>query len=142
MANEVQKFDPSTLMDGVKDRIKATFASMIPDEAWDTMVKTTVDEFFKKDMNQNNNYYGNKLSRFDFLVLEALQEESKRKIAEYLKTEEFTTVWNGYGQPVISAKVKEMFIENSGQIFLGLLGNSFQMMMNDLETRLRNNNRY
>lgn len=29
--NAVEKFDPSTLMEGVRDRIKATFISMIPD---------------------------------------------------------------------------------------------------------------
>lgn len=36
--NDIEKFDPSKLMDGVKDRIKATFVSLIPDEAWDQML--------------------------------------------------------------------------------------------------------
>ena len=31
MDNQVEKFDPSKLMDGVKDIIKATFVSLIPD---------------------------------------------------------------------------------------------------------------
>lgn len=43
---EVQKFDPSRLMDGVKDRIKATFVGLIQDEAWDGMVRKEVDAFF------------------------------------------------------------------------------------------------
>lgn len=37
MENQVEKFDPSTLMQGVKDRIKATFTSLIPDEQWEQM---------------------------------------------------------------------------------------------------------
>lgn len=39
MGNQIEKFDPSRLMDGVRDRIKATFVSLIPDDAWDEMVE-------------------------------------------------------------------------------------------------------
>lgn len=42
---QVQKFDPATLMQGVKDRIKATFVSLIPEEQWEEMVKKEVDKF-------------------------------------------------------------------------------------------------
>ena len=41
---QVQKFDPATLMQGVKDRIKATFVSLIPEEQWEEMVKKEVDK--------------------------------------------------------------------------------------------------
>ena len=34
MEENEEKFDPSKLMQGVKDRIKATFAGLIPDEQW------------------------------------------------------------------------------------------------------------
>ena len=48
MENEkaVEKFDPSKLMDGVKDRIKATFVALIPDTQWETK-KTTLRERIK-----------------------------------------------------------------------------------------------
>lgn len=36
---EIQKFDPSTLMEGVKERIKATFVSLIPDDQWEALCK-------------------------------------------------------------------------------------------------------
>lgn len=39
MENQIEKFDPSKLVDGVKDRIKATFVSLIPDDAWNSMVE-------------------------------------------------------------------------------------------------------
>ena len=45
---QVQKFDPATLMQGVKDRIKATFVSLIPEEQWEEMVKKEVDKFFRE----------------------------------------------------------------------------------------------
>jgi len=39
MDNQIEKFDPSKLMEGVKDRIKATFVSLIPDDAWEQMLE-------------------------------------------------------------------------------------------------------
>ena len=38
----IEKFDPSKLMDGVKDRIKSTFVSLIPDDAWEKMVEKEI----------------------------------------------------------------------------------------------------
>lgn len=62
----VEKFDPSKMMEGVKDRIKATFVSLIPDEAWNQMVEKEIyvfttgtievkrdTDFTKKDDNGN-----------------------------------------------------------------------------------------
>lgn len=39
---QVEKFDPSRLMEGVKDRIKSTFVSLIPDEMWNQMVEKEI----------------------------------------------------------------------------------------------------
>jgi hypothetical protein len=48
--NEVSKFDPSKLMDGVRERIKATFVGLIPDEEWEILVKKEVDAFFSEEL--------------------------------------------------------------------------------------------
>jgi len=45
MENMIEKFDPSKLMDGVKDRIKSTFVSLIPDDVWNTMVEKEIYVF-------------------------------------------------------------------------------------------------
>ena len=50
----VEKFDPATIMQSVKDKIKATFVSLIPDVQWEQMVKSEVDYLFKK---KDGNYY-------------------------------------------------------------------------------------
>ena len=39
---QVERFDPSRLMEGVKDRIKSTFVSLIPDEMWSNMVEKEI----------------------------------------------------------------------------------------------------
>lgn len=41
----IEKFDPSKLMDGVKERIKATFVSLIPDEMWEKMLEKEIYVF-------------------------------------------------------------------------------------------------
>ena len=45
MDNQVEKFDPSRLMEGVKDRIKSTFVSLIPDDQWEKMVEKEIYVF-------------------------------------------------------------------------------------------------
>ena len=50
---QVEKFDPSTLMQGVKDRIKATFVSLIPDAQWEQMVKNF---YFRVVINSTHNF--------------------------------------------------------------------------------------
>lgn len=52
--NQIQKFDPSKLMEGVKDRIKATFVSLIPDDAWDRMVEKEIYIFTEGRINVNH----------------------------------------------------------------------------------------
>ncbi len=45
MDNNIEKFDPSKLMEGVKERIKATFVSLIPDEMWEQMLEKEIYVF-------------------------------------------------------------------------------------------------
>lgn len=56
----IEKFDPSKLMDGVRDRIKATFVSMIPDAQWEQLVKAECDKFF----NLEDTYRGSMVAQW------------------------------------------------------------------------------
>ena len=58
MANDIEKFDPSKLMDGVKDRIKATFVSLIPDEMWNAMVEKEIYIFTTGKIVPHHDYVG------------------------------------------------------------------------------------
>jgi hypothetical protein len=84
MSNEVQKFDPSQLMDGVRDRIKATFVSLIPDERWEAMVQRVADDFFKQKNWQDRNREIK--SDFEKVAYECLTSLACNKITEYLQT--------------------------------------------------------
>lgn len=58
MENQIEKFDPSKLMDGVKDRIKATFVSLIPDDAWNSMVEKELYVFTTGKILTHHEYKG------------------------------------------------------------------------------------
>lgn len=49
MSNEVQHFKMEDVQARVAETIKAQFAMMIPDEAFDTMAKMAIDDFFKTE---------------------------------------------------------------------------------------------
>lgn len=58
MENQIEKFDPSKLMDGVKDRIRATFVSLIPDDAWSSMVEKELYVFTTGKIITHHEYKG------------------------------------------------------------------------------------
>ena len=58
MENQIEKFDPSKLMEGVKDRIKSTFVSLIPDEMWEQMVEKEIYIFTTGKIVQHHEYKG------------------------------------------------------------------------------------
>ena len=57
MEDQIEKFDPSKLVDGVKDRIKATFVSLIPDDAWNSMVEKELYVFTTGKIVAHHDYY-------------------------------------------------------------------------------------
>jgi len=123
MASEVEKFDPSKLMDGVRDRIKATFVSLIPDEAWNEMVEVEVKKFFDESEEWDNSR--RRTSNFKELVRSVLHEECRRRLVEYLNSTEFDNHWIN-GQPTVSEAVEKIIVKNSGEILSTMFGNMFQ----------------
>lgn len=115
MSNEIEKFDPSTLMQGVKDRIKATFVSLIPDDQWDQMVKKEVDDFFR----ESNSGYDNRryTSEFKIVVWKVLEEEAKIKIKGVLANPEFQTTYNGNKQE-LSKTIQDAIVAKAPEIFM------------------------
>ena len=137
MTTEVEKFDPSKLMDGVRDRIKATFVSLIPDAQWDDMVKKETDRFFEPK--EGSNYYNNKKpSDFQNIVNEELMVVTKKKLSEYLNKKYETKYWSGGG--LKASKALEKFIlENSDKILLSVIGGMTQQMVSEMQNRMQSN---
>lgn len=49
--SEIQKFDMAAVQQRIADSIKAQFAMLIPDEAFDQMTMTAITEFFNTEKN-------------------------------------------------------------------------------------------
>lgn len=138
MAENIEKFDPSTLMQGVKDRIKATFVSLIPDEQWGQMVKAEIDSFFKQKETgfSNNRQYA---SDFQMLVRSMVNQEVKDRLEAYLKSPEFQVMWDSSGHPVASEAVKKLMIENSGAILANFYSGMFSSMLAGFASNINKN---
>lgn len=133
---QVQKFDPATLMQGVKDRIKSTFVSLIPEEQWKEMVEKEVGKFFREyELRQYDIRY---VSDFSVLVNSLLKEEAEKRMKEYLGSPEFQTVWTDNGPRIISQAIREMMIENSGLILCNMYQEMFTSMLHRFRSELSN----
>lgn len=133
---QVQKFDPATLMQGVKDRIKSTFVSLIPEEQWKEMIEKEVGKFFREyELRQYNIRY---VSDFSVLVNSLLKEEAEKRMKEYLGSPEFQTVWTDNGPRIISQAIREMMIENSGLILCNMYQEMFTSMLHRFRSELSN----
>ena len=139
---QVAQFNPSTIMDGVRDKIKASFIELIPEEHWNAMVQKEIDDYFSENINVNTNNYdkSNFKSKFQILLRSELESECKLRLADYLKSSEFNASWGVNGQMVASQATKTMMIENSGAIMANMFSGMFSGMLSNFEMTRRNNN--
>ena len=123
MEKEIIKYDASKVMEGVKDKIKATFVDLIPDDKWEEMIKTEIDKWLKSD-NWNK-------SEFQQLVNKCLSEVIGEKLSALIKEKYISEIWeNGQIQP--TEELKKLIIENAGKVLLGMLGNEVQQALNNM----------
>lgn len=145
--NQVEKFDPSKLMDGVKDRIKATFVSLIPDEQWEQMVDVESKKFFEP---RQENSYGSSWktipSEFQELVNKLLREQSEIYIKELLKDPKYSVnqIWkynentqNNENKVELSEHldniIKEKMPDMLEQMFKNMLASSFYNLFSQMQ---------
>lgn len=136
MENNVEKFDPSKLMDGVKDRIKATFVSLIPDDQWEVMVKKEVQDFFFTA--KSTSYSSSSRTDFSQLVESLLKEECKKRFIEYLASPEFNIIYEEHGAKMQSETINKVIIENSGQIMVSVFAGMFGQMLSQFRQNMLN----
>jgi hypothetical protein len=123
MEKEIIKYDASKVMEGVKDKIKATFVDLIPDDKWEEMIKTEIDKWLKSD-NWNK-------SEFQQLVNKCLSEVIGEKLSAMIREKYISEIWeNGQIQP--TEELKKLIIENAGKVLLGMLGNEVQQALNNM----------
>jgi len=129
---EITKFDPDQIMKNVSERIKDTFASLIPDDQWEKMVKKEIDSFFVEiqgDRWQNAQHHKN-WSKFQLVVWDELEKFSRHKIKEAIdKCKSYK--FDG-DKLVLNEIVEKLIIENADKIMLSLIRNAVQHTVNNL----------
>lgn len=125
MTTEIQKFDPSSLMQGVKDRIKSTFVSLIPEDHWEQLCKKEVDEFFNPRGIQDTRIYK---SDFQVLCRTLMSEIATEKVKEALKAYD-SKIWSNTNQPEASDQLKDLLIKHAPEIFASTVGRMFQQVI-------------
>ena len=116
----VKKWDPDTVMEGVRDKIKATFVSMIPDAEWDRLIKGEIDNWFAEGQERDYSsprYYRSKFSLFCQGILE---DVARMKVKQALETYA-TTQWQN-GEYIVSEQLRRLIIENAGELFARIMG--------------------
>lgn len=131
--NAVEKFDPSKLMDGVKDRIKATFISMIPDNHWEKLVENIIHRFMN---DEKNNYTGrSEYSEFESLVRQELNIYLKGKIIQSIQ-KYMDKEWDKNGNELVNKHIKEIIIKNSEMMIANMFSNAAQDIVNQIQNNM------
>ena len=121
----IEKFDPSKLMDGVKDRIKSTFVSLIPDGAWEAMVEKEIYIFttgrieLKSEMarDENHNYIKDENGNYVYKYWEERKPYSGKDVYDNwgnLKNEDISPL-----QKMIRQCLREKFEEDLKKYLAG-----------------------
>jgi len=137
--NAVAPYDPAKLMDAVRDRIKAEFVGLIPEDAWKQMVKAEVDRFFQQQDAYNYGYNEHRKAlptQFQTVVWKALEEDTKARVKAFLESPEWAGEWDSNGQRKASEAVKKIVVEKSGEIVASLLANVMQQAIEAARARL------
>lgn len=134
MAEEIEKFDPSKLMQGVKDRIKATFVSLIPDEQWEQMVQKEINDYFKPITESSGYNYKREVSNFTFDIHTIIKDIVKNKIIEILNQPDFALSWDG-NKTILSEVMRERLIKYAPEIFISMLEGSMANAINQLKNK-------
>jgi len=129
MAEEPVKYDPAKLMEMVRDRIRATYVSLIPDDQWTAMVKREVDLFFEE---KNETTYGTtRSSRFKDVVFSELEKVAKEKVKE-----ELAKLSEGFWTGEVSPQVQKLWVDNMGAIVANVFGRAIQQYAMDISQRV------
>lgn len=148
---QVEKFDPSKLMDGVKDRIKATFVSLIPDAQWEQMCNAEMKKFFEPTWGGYDNRE-KKPSEFEKIVTELMKEQCQSYLKELFSRPEYSvqTIWgnSSYGTSGDKAQlsdhldkmIKEKMPEMMQAMFTSVMSDAFYSFFSNIQNKVRDPN--
>ena len=136
MSGEVVKFNPAQIMQGVKDKIRATFVELIPDEQWNAMVQTEIEEFITPGTTSNNYQQSKQPSSLARIVQDELEKDLRVRLKELLAGPEWQEQWTN-GKQTANDKIRQLLIDNSPEIMSKLLSSAIQQAVTQAHYQLR-----
>jgi hypothetical protein len=151
MNNDLEKFDPSKLMQGVKDIIKSTFVGLIPDEQWETMVKKEIDAFFEPTKvtysTKTNQYFGSSdktlngeimESPFRRIIWDYCSEETFKILKTKIDKDYFQNKWSPDGEE-LHENMRKIFEEAAPVAMVRFFQNMMQVNIYNMKNEIMNN---
>ena len=133
MSEQIEKFDPAKLMDGVRDRIKATFVSLIPDDQWERLVKKEIDDFFMERVNQSS-YHNHNYSYFGEMVRKELVLLTTEKVRKLVIEKYVSSGWDNDG-PILSEALQEELEKAAPKMLKTIFAQLLRDTMNQMGVR-------
>jgi replicative superfamily II helicase len=125
MSNEIAPLQG--IADKVKERIKAQFADLIPDEVYEAMVQTATQEFIKVDA--------------PMIIKNELKTHLLGLVQTELKKPEYNDKWSygagGMSMNIGSELVQRVIKEHSADLVAGMFSGLMQQMLNNLRNQPR-----
>lgn len=136
MANDLSPLQ--SVQDNIKEKIKAEFVNLIPDEMWSAMVKSVVGEFTTDPV--ESRYNGQHASHQSPLK-QMIRSELEAMAKAHLKAELDRlgqVQWNGYGNVMASEAIKTMIAEHFQDILASVQSGFVQMAVRITVEQMRN----
>jgi len=134
MAGEIEKFDPSKLVDQVRERIRNTFAELIPEEEWKRLIQREVTFFLQAAVTRKNSYGRDYVERGAIGML--VDDELTAMLKEMIKKELEGPDWSAWfdGQKMhIGPQLKETLEAAAPAMFAQIIST----VMRDLASNVR-----
>lgn len=151
MADALALFDQAALKKRISETVQSTFGSLIPDAAFEQMVKNEITAFFEAksvnvEVKKNQDYYGRtayntevkeQITPFAQMVRAAFNEKVLKEVTDAMCGEEFSQqgyIRDGMSTPSSFAQrvLSELTPQIAGLLFGGVVDNLIQKMRSEL----------
>jgi hypothetical protein len=129
--SEVTKFDPTSYVDKVREKIKQSLIDVIPDDQWNAMLRAEIGAFFENRVTSNYGQQTTHSSEFRRIVTGVIEEETKRRIREMLSGPDWASYWDGTKQQA-GEEIARLARENGAAILAKWLESAITQVISSI----------
>lgn len=141
--SEIEKFNPHTLAESIKERIKSDFVQLIPQEQWDQMVKSQIDALYMraKDLpGRPRTHMAN--TEIDQIIHDEITKIIRQKVREQIKREIDSPEWGGRltcnGRRLPSEMAVKIARENGTDLLMGICRDIVECSVDNVRREIAN----